>query len=72
MFNNSGKKIHGIINRMEDSDIETDKIRSVNTSKNAIFINPKRYLNNNTHPECIFTNEDRNISCNNLAFVFKF
>ena len=62
MFNNTGKKIHGIINQMEDSDIETDKIRSVNTSKNTIFINPKRYLNNNSHPECIFTNEDRNIS----------
>ena len=62
MFNNNGKKIHGIINPIEDSDIETDKIRSANTSKNTTFISPKGYLNNNTQPECIFTNEDRNIS----------
>jgi hypothetical protein len=46
----------------EDSDIETEKKTSVNTSKISTCINPKKYLYNDYRPKLVFTNEDKNLS----------
>ena len=46
----------------EDSDIETEKRASVNTSKISTFVNPKKFLFNDYHPKCLFSNEDKNLS----------
>ena len=46
----------------EDSDIETEKRASVNTSKISTSVNPKKFLFNDYHPKFLFSNEDKNLS----------
>ena len=45
----------------EESDIDTDKKTSVNTSKIGTSVNPKKYLFND-YSKFVFSNEDKNIS----------
>ena len=48
--------------QLDDSDIETERIKSTVSSKKATYINPKRISLEEFQPECIFINEDKNIS----------
>ena len=48
--------------QLDDSDIETDRIKSTVSNKKATYINPKRISLEEFQPECIFINEDKNIS----------
>ena len=48
--------------QMDDSDTETEKIKSTLKMKKATYINPKRYSDAVFQPECIFTKEKNNIS----------
>ena len=48
--------------QLDDSDTETERIKSTVSSKKATYINPKRISLEEFQPECIFINEDKNIS----------
>ncbi len=48
--------------QLDDSDIETERIKSTVSNKKATYINPKRISLEEFQPECIFINEDKNIS----------
>ena len=49
--------------QLDDSDIETEKLKTTLKLKRPAYVKPKKfYDNNNKKPECIFTDEKKNIS----------
>ena len=62
MFDKYETKTYPEYFQIDDSDTETEKIKSTLKSKKATYINPKRFSDDVFHPECIFTKENRNIS----------
>ena len=47
--------------QMDDSDTETEKIKSTIKMKKATYVNPNRFSDQVFQPECIFTKEKNNI-----------
>jgi hypothetical protein len=48
--------------QMDDSDTDTEKVKSTLKMKKATYVNPKRFSDEVFQPECIFTKEKNNIS----------
>ena len=62
MFDKYETKSYPDYFQLEDSDTETEKIKSTLKCKKETYVNPKRFSDDVFEPECIFTKENRNIS----------